>query len=881
MKKQMKMKAIIAAVALAVSPLAMATNYSGTTTIGAGQTVTIDNSDTITQPSQFDLSDGGVLNITYSGMNTSYNPNLGVVKANGGTIDDTTEDYGGYTISGGTGFVADQNTGTLTMDTTSTDSPENAAPNIEGNQSLEANSLIMAGPDSQVLDFGASGVNTTEDLAGGIVMGDAQTADQTYGITEDENSDVTLGNLSIDGSGFITAASNGSNGSNTSSLDIENGDLDVSGPDGLTVTAAYDSDLTVNLNGSTVDVPDGINFISEEASATAGTALNIDAENATFDAGTSVNLDAEISNGAPAGTLDPVLNADLNDSTIESNLDIETNAESQTPNVNVNANNLTVDGNLSVSGIQGGNDVIFNSDGGSFGSIDSLEGGATLNLQSVSVGSQTVNPGNAAEGSIDLIGGTLNANDVSDTGETTMYGGNLNIQSGGMSANSYQQYGGNLSFLMTPNSMSKLTATDGYDISGGDVLINAATGKYSAGLSSPFLQSAAGAKNTFSPTNVYYVYNGADSSKIDGFGASIYSTSDSESVCLGGNCGTSTPTPTPSSPSSPSPSPSPAPTPEPAPIKVQVVTPVQETQKTVVSAPNLTFTQVKDASQTLVSTGVVGGGPRGLWFKGMGGTQSQSGGYHGANYGIITGYGFSVGQQKRDVAGIAFSAGQSGLGTGSQNYAKASDYALWAYGTYYPNASRDWKFAGTVGAGLSSNTVSSTSLGLPQIANFGGHFISSEIRASYWNTLDGFTISPRLSLGYTQSWTNGFTTKGGSFLDVHVSSASSGQFYIEPAVLVGKELSVNQGKYTLFPQIRAGIVENIGTEPSAMVSSGQVAAQVAGLGYPHTQGMAEVRLDMTSHTKDTNGLSGNLAVRQLFGGGASSTEAIATLKYRW
>ncbi|WP_217628119.1 hypothetical protein, partial [Acidithiobacillus thiooxidans] len=55
----------------------------------------------------------------------------------------------------------------------------------------------------------------------------------------------------------------------------------------------------------------------------------------------------------------------------------------------------------------------------------------------------------------------------------------------------------------------------------------------------------------------------------------------------------------------------------------------------------------------------------------------------------------------------------------------------------------------------------------------------------------------------------------------------------------------------------------------------------AGLGYPHTQAMAELRLDMTSHTKDTHGLSGNLSVRQLFGGGASQTEAIATLKYRW
>jgi hypothetical protein len=76
-------------------------------------------------------------------------------------------------------------------------------------------------------------------------------------------------------------------------------------------------------------------------------------------------------------------------------------------------------------------------------------------------------------------------------------------------------------------------------------------------------------------------------------------------------------------------------------------------------------------------------------------------------------------------------------------------------------------------------------------------------------------------------------------------------------------------------------VQNVGPTPSASVSSGQVVGQVQGLSYPHTQGMAELRLDVTSHTRYSKGLSGNISVRQLFGGGASQTEAVAAIKYRW
>ncbi|WP_437556851.1 hypothetical protein [Acidithiobacillus sulfuriphilus] len=125
----------------------------------------------------------------------------------------------------------------------------------------------------------------------------------------------------------------------------------------------------------------------------------------------------------------------------------------------------------------------------------------------------------------------------------------------------------------------------------------------------------------------------------------------------------------------------------------------------------------------------------------------------------------------------------------------------------------------------------------------------------------------------------GFTTHGGGPLDVAVSRQSDGQLTISPAVLVGKRF--NYHRHTLFPQVHAGVVENVGPAPTASLSSGQVAGQVTGLAYPHLQGMVEARLDVISHTRDTKGLSGNLSAKRLFGGGASSTEMVAAVKYRW
>ena len=570
--------------------------------------------------------------------------------------------------------------------------------------------------------------------------------------------------------------------------------------------------------------------------------------------------------------------------------------------------------------------------------LDLLAPKGTTYFQSESVnlggtGTMTVNPGVDAGNILAVDGNVVNQ------------GGNLYAGIGLSVSGDFTQTNGDTYLTVTPS--NTLAATSGapivsanqYDVSGGNVFIDADDSK-DTNIASPFPGSltssgsgsfangdkwaliestGSGVTNTSNPANTYIIYDGSQSSTIAGYQPYLAETSTADYLCIGSDCVASAPTPapTPAPAPAPTPAPVPAPTPAPAPapahvpapapapaptpapapapapvpvpvpapvkiIPVQVVTPVQETKQTVANAPHMTIQQARDAQNVIISTGIVGGGPRGLWLKGLGGTQSI-GNEHGVNYGLISGYGWSVGPDGRDVAGVAFSAGQSGLGTGPDNFARASDYGLWAYGTYYPNVSRDWKFSGTIGGGMSQNTLDSTALGLPQVANFGGSFMGAEARASYWTTLDGLTVSPRLSIGYDQSWTNGFSTHGGAFMDVQVARQSSGQFYAEPAILIGKKFNYRtvSGDHTLFPQVRLGLVQNIGPTPSAEVSSGQVAGQVTGLAYPHTQGMAELRLDVASHTRFSKGLSGNIIIRQLFGGGASQTEAVAAIKYRW
>ena len=538
-------------------------------------------------------------------------------------------------------------------------------------------------------------------------------------------------------------------------------------------------------------------------------------------------------------------------------------------------------------------------------SFGSVLGSTTFDMGAIQAANLTINGAtvyNMPGGSLNLGGSgtalleaTENFGEVGVNGNVNMAGGNVTIAPSNLGlqvSGNYFQNGGDLTLDITPSGSRGYIGTGGtYQVTGGNVIVDGETGSYTNGQGYTLLESeSTTGGNIYNPGATYYVYNGASSgSTIDGLTAYLKQVTETNGqqhvqLCLGSACLPAAPAP--SQPAKSTPAPAPAQPLQPIIIPVvHVVTPVQEAKPVLADAPQVTQAAIQNTAETLVSTGVVGGGPRGLWAKGMGGFSSQ-GGYAGTNYGLISGYGWSVGQSKRDVLGAAFSAGQAGLGTGPSDFTKASDYGLWLYGTYYPTASRSWKITGTVGGGLSTNTLMSTALGLPQVAHFGGDFLGTEIRASYWKTLPtmgGIIVSPRLSVGYNQSWTSGYSTHGGGPLDVQVSGQTDGQLYLSPAILIGKRFNYHSqsGNHTIFPQLRLGAVESVGPNPSAEISSGQVAGQVQGLAYPHLQGMAEVRLDVISHTRYSKGLSVNVSARELFGGGASSMEGVAAIKYHW
>lgn len=552
---------------------------------------------------------------------------------------------------------------------------------------------------------------------------------------------------------------------------------------------------------------------------------------------------------------------------------------------------------------------VLNLNDASIGATDVTIGGEDVNV----IGTDTLSgvndpavgvPGvTTASGDINIgTGDTLNVSGgYASMGDTIADTGALNVTSGfsangdgiavkpgatfNVNGNFSAQYS-TLYFFLNPTKSSPIAVDGGnYTLPNDTLIINAASGTYANGSSYPLITTSGGSgSNSYTPGTVDYVYNGSASPTIDGQQPYVESSSKGLYLCIGGTCIAPASSPTPAS--TPASTPAPAPIPAPVFIPVHIVSAVQEAAPVLADTPTLTVQQARVSAGTLIATGITGGAPRGVWVKGLGGTQSQDG-MNGANYGLMAGYGWSVGPDHRDVAGVAFSAGQSGLGTSPEDYAKASDYGLWAYGTYYPTHKvfdhNGWKIAGTIGGGISTNTIASTSLGLPQIAHFGGSFMSAELRAGYWKHDGKWVVSPRVSVGYDQTWSNAFTTQGVSFLDVHANASTTGQFYVEPAVLVGRKFNYRTaaGSHTLFPQLRAGLIENVGPTPSLAISSGQVDGQVQGLAYPHTQGMAELRLDVISHTRYSLGLSGNIAVRQIFGDGASQTEAVAAIKYRW
>jgi hypothetical protein len=438
--------------------------------------------------------------------------------------------------------------------------------------------------------------------------------------------------------------------------------------------------------------------------------------------------------------------------------------------------------------------------------------------------------------------------------------------------NNYTQTAGNLflPFIYSGGNSTPSLYANSLNISGGSVYVTAEPEKYQAGKWLLVSNAASGISSyTYNPKNLYWIYTGSNPNNFSKYNPSIINHAGKLFVKL--NTPKSTPAPSPAP--TPAPAPSPAPTPAP---KVHIVIPAREVQQINTAPTTANISLNRDISASLISTGITGGGPRGAWAKGLGGF-SNYGQNSGTNMGTIFGYGHSFGPQKRDVIGIAGSYGSSQFGMNSASYASSNSYGIWLYDTFYPLKNRDWKFVQVIGGGVSSNNVNSQEIGLPVYSRFGGNFFSYQSRVSYWIKKDGLIISPRLTAGYEYDHSSAFKTNAAiSALNANVSSVNSSQFNIDEAVLIGKKFKVNH--VSLFPNLRLGVDENIGATPTAIVSANNVTSTISGQRYPHTQGMAEIRLDIKS--KKVKGLSGNFSANELFGGG-SSTEFVAAVKYRW
>ncbi|MBU2862021.1 autotransporter outer membrane beta-barrel domain-containing protein [Acidithiobacillus ferrooxidans] len=571
-------------------------------------------------------------------------------------------------------------------------------------------------------------------------------------------------------------------------------------------------------------------------------------------------------------------------------IDVNGGVPGQTATLNLDGN--TANGPVAVTT----NDLILTGAALNANGLVSVSGGLELTGAQMNVNGTATVGGDAMFGSgystpFDLAIGNNDslavAGNLSLSGEAP-YGAPVSYAAASVGKGAAFSVGGNLlasyasfSMNMTPARLWGI-ATGGYaSVSNSRFLINATTGTYKNGGMYPLILTANSAKNSFTGNSFYYVYANSNSSTIDGLTPHIQSGAKGLDLCLGGACTGAAPTPAPAPANTPAPAPASAPAPVVI-LPVHVVTPAQEAanQPVVAESETLNIAQAKDVSGDLLSTGVTGGGPRGLWGKALGGV-SQAGSFgNGYNYGLLTGYGFSVGPQRRNVLGGAFSYMRNVFGTGPADNVSSGDYGLWMYGTLFsPHAY--WKVTGALGGGWSGNQMIATSLGFPLTANYGGTWFTAAARASYWKRYGNWVVSPRLSLTWSSSRSSAYDTAGGAFMNVRVGAEDSGDFSVAPAVLVGRR--VRWHGETLFPQIRAGLVEDVGPRPADMVTSGASSAVAMGVSLAHTQGSLEARLDIggTSDTIKPHALTGNLAVKQLFGGGQSSTEAMATLKYYW
>lgn len=541
---------------------------------------------------------------------------------------------------------------------------------------------------------------------------------------------------------------------------------------------------------------------------------------------------------------------------------------------------------------------------GSFSTINLYGEGGQNSFLYESNGATNINETNVSNFSIQNLGtGTLNLNGggatILSSGASSVLEGYVNNNSANvyfpnstLKVDQYNQTSGNLflpfGYLGNGSYTTAMYAAN-YNINSGNVYVVAPYKAYS-GRVFKYSKSDAGTyeligtgqnagytdgnytnngQYVFSPNNLYYIYNGSDVNLIGSLTPSVFQYKNRVYLKLTAG---QAPSPAPA----PTPAPSPTPAPTPAPVKVHVIIPAQEVQQINATSVTANIAFNRDISASLISTGIAGGGPRGAWAKGLGGF-SNYGQNSGTNMGTIFGYGHSYGPQKRDIIGISGSYGSSQFGMNSTNYASSNSYGIWLYDTFYPHKNRDWKFVQVIGGGVSTNNVSSQEIGLPVYSKFGGNFFSYQSRASYWIKKYGLIISPRITAGYEYDHSAAFKTNAAiSALNANVSSVNESQFNVDEAVLIGKKYKVNHTD--LFPNIRLGVNETIGATPTAIVSANNITSTITGQSYPHTQGMAEMRLDMKS--KKIKGLSGNISAKELFGGG-SATEFVAAIKYRW
>lgn len=483
---------LLLAILLALPNLAMATTYTGTTSINNTEVTVNLGSDTITPPNTFDLSNDGVLD--FSG-NAGSDVNIGQVQvsAGSGTLNVDSNVGTNMTMSGGDGSTDD---GALTIDN---ESSTFSGFGIEGDQSLAVGSLTLEGIQSlyfgQESEFGSYYNGATTESLSALNMATIPSSSPDFGLANNislYNTDLTIGSLNT-GSG-ASIASESTSGTESSQFNVQKSITGV-----LTVGAGTGSNLVTNFEQVTDN---------SELGLYANWGGTGDAGNLTFD-GQNMNANSIIFQAGGNGNT-PTTNAQT--PTINANLDGATTGaievvdddngmanEGESANVTITANGSTIN-DVDLEGTSGtGTSIEFDADGSSLGSV-STYGDVLANLTDDDTDGITEQ------------GGVVNVNGVTDSGGVNLDGGQMNVLANGMTTPSFGMIGGTLEFNLTPSSMSEInTGSGSYNVTGGTVIINATGTNYTKGLTGPFLYGTG--TNVYTPNVTYFVYNGTNSDR--------------------------------------------------------------------------------------------------------------------------------------------------------------------------------------------------------------------------------------------------------------------------------------------------------------------------------------------------------------------------------